>query len=195
MVYGYARVSGRAQATDGNSLESQEEALRGYGCQEIVREVYTGTKMDRPEFSRLIERMTAGDVLVVVKLDRFARSVSEGTTMIKDLLARGIAIDIMNMGGRFDNSPTGKLLLNVMMSFAEFERDMIVTRCREGKEAKRANGGKAEGRYEIPLPELEAYRARVDTGEMTVTEACKRLGISRRTWYNRSDAERISRTG
>lgn len=185
MTYGYARVSGRAQAADGNSLESQEEALRGYGCAEIVREIYTGTKMDRPAFTRLIERMSAGDVLVVTKLDRFARSVSEGTTMIKALLERGIAIDIMNMGGRFDNSPTGKLLLNVMMSFAEFERDMIVTRCREGKEVVRANGGKAEGRYRIDTPDLSAYKRRVDAGDLTVVQACAALGISRRTWYNR----------
>lgn len=185
MTYGYARVSGRAQATDGNSLEAQEEALRGYGCNEIVREVYTGTKMDRPEFSRLVERMTDGDVLVITKLDRFARSVSDGTTMIKALLARGISIDIINMGGRFDNSPTGKLLLNVMMSFAEFERDMIVARCQEGKEIKRANGGKAEGRYRIDTPGLGEYQRKCAAGEMSVAEACAQLGISRATWYNR----------
>ena len=71
MIYGYCRVSSRLQATDGNSLEEQENALFDQGCKEIVVEQYTGRKMDRPKFSELLEKLQRGDTLKVTKLDRF----------------------------------------------------------------------------------------------------------------------------
>ena len=73
MIYGYARVSTATQGRDGNSLEDQVAALEKYGCQEIIKEAFTGKTMERPKFLRLLEVLQEGDTLVVCKLDRFAR--------------------------------------------------------------------------------------------------------------------------
>lgn len=181
---GYGRVSTKGQQRDGNSLEDQRSKLEDAGCDEIVLEAYTGTKMDRPKFTKLLEELEPGDTLVVTKLDRFARTASEGSALVKELLERGIAVHILNMG-LIENTPTGRLILNVLLSFAEFERDMIVERTSEGKAlAKATNPDYKEGRKALEIPEdFEWYKLAVGTGEITVTRACEELGISRSTWY------------
>lgn len=143
MIYGYARVSTKGQAKDGNSLEAQEKALREAGATEIYREAFTGTKTDRPEFTKLIDELQEGDTLVVTKLDRIARTAAKGIELVDGLLNRGIKIHILNMG-LLDNSTTGKLIRNIFFAFAEFERDMIVERTQEGKAIARATA-KAKG--------------------------------------------------
>lgn len=187
MRYGYGRVSSTtryAGGEDGNSLEAQEKKLRDAGCEEIVLEAYTGTKMDRPKFTKLIEKLESGDTLVVCKLDRFARTATEGVDLIKDLLGRGVSVHVLNMG-LVEDTPTGRLTLTIMMAFAEYERDMIIERLNDGKaEAKAKNPDYKEGRKSIAVPdEFEGYRDRVVDGDMTVTGACKELGISRTLWY------------
>ncbi len=181
---GYGRVSTKGQQRDGNSLEDQRSKLEEAGCDEIVLEAYTGTKMDRPKFTKLLAELEPGDTLVVTKLDRFARTASEGSALVKELLERGIAVHILNMG-LIENTPTGRLILNVLLSFAEFERDMIVERTSEGKAlAKATNPDYKEGRKALEIPEdFEWYKLAVGTGEITVTKACEELGISRSTWY------------
>lgn len=187
MRYGYGRVSSTtryAGGEDGNSLEAQEKKLRDAGCGEIVLEAYTGTKMDRPKFTALIKKLEAGDTLVVCKLDRFARTATEGVELIKELMARGVSVHVLNMG-LVEDTPTGRLTLTIMMAFAEYEREMIIERLNDGKEeAKVKNPDYKEGRkaYETPA-EFEAYRARTVCGELSVTEACRRMGISRGLWY------------
>ncbi|MBR5640641.1 MAG: recombinase family protein [Firmicutes bacterium] len=145
MVYGYARVSTITQGKDGNSLESQMEALQQYGCDEIIEEAYTGKTMDRPQFSELLKRLTAGDVLVVCKLDRFARSAIEGVQTIRDLFARGVKVNILNMG-MIEDTLTGNLILTVLLAFAEYERGMIVERTQSGKTIAKQNPNFREGR-------------------------------------------------
>lgn len=181
---GYGRVSTKGQQRDGNSLEDQRSKLEDAGCDEIVLEAYTGTKMDRPKFTKLLAELEPGDTLVVTKLDRFARTASEGSALVKELLERGVAVHILNMG-LIENTPTGRLILNVLLSFAEFERDMIVERTSEGKAlAKATNPDYKEGRKALEIPEdFEWYKLAVGTGEITVTKACEELGVSRSTWY------------
>lgn len=144
-IYGYARVSTIGQVKDGNSLEYQEKELKAAGATEIIKEGYTGTKTDRPLFSELIKKLEPGDTLIVTKLDRFARSVVQGSELIKDLIDKGVNINILNMG-LMNNTPSGKLMKNVFLSFAEFERDMIVQRTQEGKAIARTKDGFKEGR-------------------------------------------------
>ena len=127
MVYGYARVSTKLQATDGNSLETQERQLRDAGASVIYKDAFTGTKSARPEFDKLKEKLVEGDKIVVTKLDRLARSTEDGLAMIKEWNANNITVNVLNMGC-IDNTPTGKLILTVMLAFAEFERDMIYER-------------------------------------------------------------------
>lgn len=145
MKYGYARVSTRGQATHGNSLEEQVSRLKEEGCETIVEEQYTGTTTNRPKFSKMIDELKQGDTIVVTKLDRFARSAAEGSKVIKELQGRGVKVHVLNMG-LIDDSNVGHLIANILFSFAEFERDMIVERTQEGKARARTKAGFHEGR-------------------------------------------------
>lgn len=98
MTYGYARVSTRGQARDGNGLTAQEEALRSAGAEEIYSDAFTGTKADRPQLNELLSKIQDGDTLVVCKLDRLARSVVQGIELIDGLLSRGVVVEVLNMG-------------------------------------------------------------------------------------------------
>ena len=188
MRYGYARVSSRGQQRDGNSLEDQEKKLRAAGCDEIVSEAFTGTKLDRPKFTKLIDKMQPGDTLIVCKLDRFARTASEGVTLVKELLGKGISVHVLNMG-LVEDTPNGRLILNIMLAFAEYERDMIVERLADGKaEAKCSNPDYKEGRKAIEVPEFDKYAKNVAAGRMTVKEAIAELGISKSKWYRLQEA-------
>lgn len=148
MIYGYSRVSTKCQAKDGNSLESQEKALREAGATKIFTDTFTGTKTDRPEFDKLIAEIKAGDTLVVTKLDRFARSMSQGSELVSELIDKGIRVYILNIG-ILDNTPASKLIRNVFFAFAEFERDMIVERTTEGKAIAKQNPDFKEGRPKL----------------------------------------------
>lgn len=145
MIYGYARVSTKTQAKDGNSLEAQENALREAGATKIYADAFTGTKSHRPELDKLLAVMQSNDTLKVTKLDRIARSATQGIELIQSLLDKSITVHVLNMGV-MDNTPTGKLVRNVMLAFAEFERDMIVERTAEGKAIAKQNPNFKEGR-------------------------------------------------
>lgn len=185
MIYGYARVSTKKQAKDGNSLEAQEKALKDNGATEIYYDAFTGTKTDRPELNKLRKLLTEGDMLVVTKLDRLGRSLSKTTDLITELLDRGVKIHILNLGV-LSNDSVNTLLRNVLLAFAQFERDMIVERTTEGKAILRENNPKwKDGRKKKDSPDFEKFLKKQKDGEMSVSECCEQLGISRATWYNR----------
>lgn len=145
MIYGYARVSTQAQAKDGNSLEAQKIALTEAGATEIYSDAFTGTKSNHPELNKLLDKLVAGDTLIFTKLDRVARNLSQGIDLIESLAAKQIKVHVLNIG-MIDTSPAGKLIRNVMLAFAEFERDMIVQRTQEGKSIAKADPNFKEGR-------------------------------------------------
>ena len=145
MIYGYARVSTRAQARDGNSLEQQETLLRSHNAEIIYCDSVTGSSMRRPQFEKLLSVLQSGDTLVVAKLDRFARTVSQASDLITELINNGVRIDVCNLG-ILDNSSVSKLMRDILLSFAEFERSMIVERTQEGKAIARMSPGYREGR-------------------------------------------------
>ena len=145
MVYGYARVSTAMQNREGNSIEDQKKSLNDYGCDIIVSEFYSGKTMARPAFTELLGKLKPGDTLVVCKLDRFARTAIEGVQTIKELFAKGIKVNILNMG-MIENTLTGNLILTVLLAFAEYERGMIVERTQTGKAIARKNPNFREGR-------------------------------------------------
>lgn len=142
MKIGYARVS----TTDQN-LEAQIEQLKKEGCKEenIYTDKFTGTKDNRKNFQKVLKLLKKGDTLVVTKLDRFARSSLDGIKIIKKLFEKGVKVHVLNMGV-VENTPTGRLIFNIMMAFAEFERDMIVERTQEGKTIARQKDNFREGR-------------------------------------------------
>jgi DNA invertase Pin-like site-specific DNA recombinase len=184
MIYGYARVSSIGQAKDGNSLEAQEKALREKGCEKIYSEAFTGTTTHRPEFSKMIDILQEGDTLVVTKLDRFSRTADEGARLVKELHCKGVIIDILNMG-RVDNTPMGKLMVTMLLAFAEFEHDNIIERLNTGKAIAKSHGKKTDGRYRKDPPDFQKFLKKQKDGELSVKECCKELGISRATWYNK----------
>ncbi|MDM5282668.1 recombinase family protein [Peribacillus frigoritolerans] len=140
MKYGYARVS-----TANQDLESQLTALKYEGCEKIYSEKFTGTKADRPQFKELLSILKEGDTLVVTKLDRFARSTGDAIQTVKELFNKDVKVHVLNMG-LVEDTPTGRLIFNILSSFAEFERDMIVERTQEGKAIAKQREDFREGR-------------------------------------------------
>lgn len=140
MIYGYCRVSTKHQAKDGNSLEAQKTALKANGATEetIYIDSFTGTKLDRPQFTELRKVLKKGDTLIVTKLDRFARSVGQASELITEMIDNGITVNVLNLG-ILSNDSVSTLMRNVLLSFAQFERDMIVQRTQEGKAVAKAN--------------------------------------------------------
>ena len=179
MIYGYARVSTRIQAAHGNSLDEQVEQLRGRGCEEIVTEQYTGSTVQRPLLEQLLTKLEDGDTLMVTKLDRLARTAAEGSKMIAGLLERGVNVHVLNMG-LIDNTPTGRLISNVLLAFAEFERDLIIERTQAGKAYARTREGYREGRPPIPAAQKEHAVSLVIAGE-PYKQVMEETGLSRST--------------
>ena len=125
-VYGYVRVSTKGQAP-GTSLDEQTaEILEKYPTAVIVREVASGAS-ERPEFAKICEQLETGDTLVVCKLDRFCRTAKEGLGYVDYLRGKGAAVHILNMGV-IDNSPMGRLMVTMLLAFAEFERSLMPER-------------------------------------------------------------------
>ena len=127
MKYGYERVS-----TVHQDLEGQIQALQQEGCDKIFQDKLTGTNKNRLNLVQLLDIIQEGDTLIVTKLDRLARSALDGIATIRELFEKGVRVHILNMG-LDEDTPTGRLIFNVMLAFAEFERDMIVERTQEGK--------------------------------------------------------------
>lgn len=145
MIYGYARVSTAGQAREGNSLEAQERLLQQNGAEIIFYDTFTGTKTDRPELKKLLSESHKGDSIIVTKLDRLGRSVSKTAELINELMEKDITINVLNLGVLSNNS-TNTLLRNVLLAFAQFERDMIVERTAEGKAIAKMREDFREGR-------------------------------------------------
>ena len=183
MIYGYARVS-TAKQLEGNSFEEQtNEIVARYNDVKMVYEQESGAEI-RPIFLDLLNTLSKGDTLVVTKLDRFCRSTKEGLEYIDTLMDKGVIIHILNMGV-IENTPIGRMIVTNLLAFAEFERAMIKERTQAGKAIARTRDGWVEGRPRKESGDFEKFLEKQKEGSMSVTECCKQLGISRRTWYNR----------
>ena len=144
-IYGYARVSTPGQAKNGNSLKEQIERLLAAGAKEVFSDVFTGRRLDRPKLQQLKEKLREGDTLIVTKLDRLGRSVAQASALITDLLDAGVTINVLDLGILSSNS-VSTLMRNILLCFAQYERDMIVERTQEGKAVARQREGYREGR-------------------------------------------------
>ena len=172
MLVGYARTSTLEQ---GAGLEAQVRDLKALGCEKLYQEQVSSVGI-RPRLADALEFVREGDTLVVTKLDRLARSVSHLGTILDTLAAKGVALRIVNLG--VDTStPTGKLMLNVLGGVAQFEREMMLERQREGI-AK----AKAEGAYKGRKPTARAKAAEIkalsDEG-LSMAAIAARLGIGK----------------
>jgi DNA invertase Pin-like site-specific DNA recombinase len=185
-TYGYARVSSKGQDLYGNSLGEQETALRAAGAETVFHDAISGMKSSRPQFEALLSRLKPGDTLIVTKLDRFSRSAMYGAAKIQELVNSGISIHILNMG-LVNNTPVGMLMVRILFSFAEFERDNIAERTREGKEAARAKDPNWHtGPLPSPLDSLSlSVLSRYTQGLLTLDDSLAALNVSRTTFFKR----------
>ena len=180
MKYAYARVSTRKQSRDGNGLDEQIAKLKTVGYDELIVEEFTGSTTKRPFFDNLIQNLRQGDTLIVTKLDRFARSTAIGSALINDLLQRGISVHILNMG-LIDNTPTGRLITNILLAFAEYERDMIIERTQAGKEIARSKNGFRDGRPPIDQKKKDFAADLIINQHKTYKEVAELTGLSKST--------------
>ena len=186
MIIGYARVS-----TIGQDVETQNEILQGQGCEKIFVEKVTGTSTaPRQALTNMLEQIRSGDKIVVTKIDRLARSIIDLNKIVDDLTSQGVTIEFLSENMKFQGENQSDslqtLLFNVLGSFAQFERDLIVERTTEGRErAKRQ--GKHIGRPAQPVQQvkraLKLYRER-QTNEMSVNDISKMTGVPRSTIYH-----------
>lgn len=147
---GYARVSTDKQGTD-----MQTKLLKEAGCEIIFEDVgVSGRKRSRPEFDKCLAYLQEGDQLIVYKMDRFGRGIVFVADLVEKLMARGIIFKSLTES--FDMStPVGKLMFNIMASFAQFERENTVCRIKDGLAAARARGEKLGRR--VTYPEITSF--------------------------------------
>lgn len=180
-IYGYARVSTAQQ-----DYATQIEDLKRAGVTKIFKDKYTGTTADRPEFDKLMAKIKNGDTLIVTKLDRLARNTQDALNIVKKMNAEGVILRVLNIG-TIDNSPSGRLIFTVFSAFAEFERDLIVSRTQEGKAwAKANNPNFHDGMPRKYDQEQINFAWKLHTQEhMSYAEISKKLGMSKATIYRR----------
>ena len=133
-IFGYARVS-----TESQNLDRQIDALKKYGVDHIYNEKMTGTKKNRPELDKMLDRMTEGDTVVIESLSRLGRSTKDLIELTELFQSKGV--HLVSLKESIDTSTsTGKLLFTLMSAIAQFERDVIADRTREGLRSARARG-------------------------------------------------------
>ena len=181
-VFGYARVS-----TEQQNLDRQLDMLQQYGVDHIYNEKMTGTKRNRPELEKLLERLTEGDTVVVESLSRLGRSTKDLIWLMETFNERGV--NLVSLKESIDTTTsTGKLLFTLMSAIAQFERDVIADRTREGLAAARARGRKG-GRppvdREAVCKAVKLYR----TKEYSLKEIEELTGVKRSTLYRKIDSE------
>jgi DNA invertase Pin-like site-specific DNA recombinase len=172
MLVGYARTSTLEQEA---GLEAQLRDLKALGCEKVFQE-QASSVAPRKALETALEFTREGDTMVVTKLDRLARSVLHLGEIISRLDAKGVGLRIISMGVD-TNTPTGKLMLNVLGSVAQFEREMMLERQREGV-AK----AKAEGKYKGRKPTARAKSAEIEklrADGATMSEIAERLSIGK----------------
>lgn len=179
--YGYARVSTMKQ-----DLKSQVDDLKKAGAEIIYQDKYTGTTMDRPQFDKLMAILKTGDTLIVTKLDRLARNTTDALSIVKKLNAEGIILHVLNIG-IIDNTPSGRLIYTVFSAFAEFERDLIVSRTQEGKAwAKAHDPNFRDGMPRKYGKEQIDFAWELHTKyHMSYSQIARKLGMSKATIYRR----------
>lgn len=173
MIVGYARVS-----TMGQSLAVQQDELAKHGCERIFEDKATGTNRDRPGLTEMLGFVREGDTIVVSRLDRFARSLSDLFQMLDTLTSKSVAFQCLHQSIDTGTS-TGKLTLAILGAVAEFENDLRRERQREGIAKAKASGA-YKGRK--PSIDLAILHDLIDAG-LGPSAIAKQMGINRQSVY------------
>lgn len=189
MIYGYARVS-----TNGQSLSRQLDSINQYKkVDRLFTDKKSGKNFERKGYQELKENVKKGDEVIVHALDRFGRNkdlIKEEFTWFKN---KGVVIRILNMpttlieieGQEWVVEMINNIILEVLASFAQNEREELITRVKEGMEAAKKRGVEfGRPRLSITSDLFKQYQELVENKKMSVAQAIEELGISRKSWYN-----------
>lgn len=175
-IFGYARVS-----TEQQNLDRQLDMLQKYGVDFIYNEKMTGTKRNRPELEKLLERLTEGDTVVVESLSRLGRSTKDLIWLMETFNSKGV--NLVSLKESIDTTTsTGKLLFTLISAIAQFERDVIADRTREGLNSARARGRKG-GRPRTDSEKLRKAIKLYNTQQYSLAEIEDMTGVKRSTLY------------
>jgi len=174
-TYGYGRVS-----TEGQSLETQLAQLRAAGCSKIFREKISGARSDRKELDRLMKVLHPGDVLVVTRLDRLARSTRDLLNVLAAITERKAGFKSLGDVWADTTSPHGRLMLTVLGGLAEFERELIRVRTGEGRERAKARGVRLGRKPKLTLHQQQEAIKRRAAGEV-LSEIARSYNVSHST--------------
>jgi DNA invertase Pin-like site-specific DNA recombinase len=174
-VYGYARVS-----TDGQSLSAQLAELRAAKCEKIFQEKISGARSDRKQLARLMATLSKGDVLVVTRLDRLARSTRDLLNLLGTIAEKGAGFKSLRDTWADTTTAHGRLMLTVLGGLAEFERELIRTRTGEGRERAKARGVILGRKPKLTTHQRKEAIARREAGEV-LTDIARSYNVSHST--------------
>ena len=175
---GYARVS-----TSDQNPDLQRDALRQAGCDDVYEETASGKSADRPQLAECLRRLRRGDTLVVWKLDRLGRSLSDLVQIADRLRAAGVYIELLQPRVVFDDSTMGKAMYAMFGMFAEMERDLIRERTRAGLAAARARGRAGGRKPKLTEAQIKEINEMVDAQKLPIGRIAELYGVSRTTIY------------
>jgi DNA invertase Pin-like site-specific DNA recombinase len=174
-VYGYARVS-----TNGQTLASQDAQLHAAGCAKVYFEKASGAKTDRPELAKLIRRLERGDVLMVTRLDRLARSTRDLLNILDAIGKAGATFKSLGDSWADTTTPHGRLMLTVLGGLAEFERSLILARTSDGRARAKAKGVKFGRPPSLTPHQRREAMQRLQAGEVQA-DIARSYGVSQAT--------------
>ncbi len=175
MKYGYARVS-----TDGQSVDAQVRQLTKAGCKKVFREVASGAKTDRAQLRKALDALEAGDVLMVTRLDRLARSTRDLLNTFATITERKAGFRSLGDVWADTTIPHGRLMLTVLGGLAEFERELIRARTGEGRARAKALGKSLGRPFKLTAHQRQEALARREGGEL-LSEIARSYNVSSST--------------
>lgn len=177
MRFGYTRVSSVSQ-----TLGQQNQALRDAGAQEIYSDTMSGARDDRPGLALLMSKLRKGDTVITWKLDRLGRNLQHILETVKEMTDRGVKL-ISTTEGIDSSTPAGRMMIGVLGSLAEYERELVKERTALKRQASRANGTKFGRPRKVSDSDHIATAKRMKTEGHTGKDIAKYLGVSRATVY------------
>jgi DNA invertase Pin-like site-specific DNA recombinase len=177
MNYGYARVSTREQ-----DLSGQVTELLAAGCAKVFKEKASGARGDRAELAKVVRRLDAGDVLVVTRLDRLARSTRDLLNVLSSVTERGAGFRSLKDAWCDTTTPHGRLMLTVLGGLAEFERELIKARTGEGRERAKVKGVRFGRPLKLSAHQRREAIERLNAGD-SVVDVASTYGVDRATMY------------
>ena len=175
MKIGYARVSTAGQSSDG-----QVEQLKAAGCERVVQETASGAKTDRPMLAKLVASLRAGDILVVTRLDRLARSTIDLLTILKAIGDNKASFQSLAEQWADTTTAAGRLMLTILGGLAEFERELIKARTAEGRERAKGRGVRMGRKHKLTPHQQAEVRKRKAEGQ-SVRELGRSYNVSPNT--------------